>query len=74
MDFLRSDVIHLAAAYAAKGAPVTVVATKANQEPLRYLVAIDASDADVISKTLTDAGFKLMMFEVANNDFEVRLS
>jgi hypothetical protein len=74
MDFLRGDVIHLAAAYAVKGAPVTVVATKANQEPLRYLVAIDSSDKDLASKILTDAGFDLRMFEVVNKDFDVRLS
>ena len=74
MDFLRGDVIHLAASCAVKGAPVTVVATKTNQEPLRYLLAIDASDKDVVSKTLTDVGFELRMFEVANKDFDVRLS
>ena len=74
MYFLRGDVIHLAAAYAVKGAPAIVVATKTNQEPLRYLVAIDASDKDLVSKTLTDAGFDLRMFEVANKDFDVRLS
>jgi hypothetical protein len=64
----------LAASCAVKGAPVTVVATKTNQEPLRYLLAIDASDKDVVSKTLTDVGFELRMFEVANKDFDVRLS
>ena len=74
MDMIKGDVVHLAAASAMKGAPVTIIATMTNREPLRYLIAIDASDRDVVSKTLTDAGFNIRMLKVASKDFEVRLS
>jgi hypothetical protein len=72
MNIITEGLANLAAAYADKGKPVTIIAATENNQPMRYFIAIVADDRETISKALHDAGFEVKMFEVCNKEFVVR--
>lgn len=74
MNVITEGLANLAAAYADKGKPVTIVAATENNEPSIYFIAIVAADQEAIANALRDAGFDVKIFEVCKKDFVVRVA
>lgn len=74
MDLIKPELVHLSATRSQRGKLTSIVASKEDEKPLKYLIGIDFTDNERLQKLLSAAGFEIEIFEVSKKDFEVRTS